>query len=221
VVTAAVAAADRVTGHAAAHSAGAAPSPPTGGAGAFIRQLAWREFAAHVLHHFPHTVSQPLRPEFAEFPWTGDPDLLKTWRAGRTGYPLVDAGMRELAATGWMHNRVRLVCGSFLTKDLLVPWTDGLAHFTDTLFDHDAAPYFRVFNPVIQGRRFDPDGTYVRRWVPELAAVPARWIHEPWNAPHDVLREAQVEPGREYPLPVVDHFEARDRALAAYAAVRK
>lgn len=204
---------------------------------AFVRQLAWREFAAHVLHHFPHTLSQPMRPEFAEFPWSDDPALLDAWRAGRTGYPLVDAGMRELAATGWMHNRMRLVCGSFLTKDLLVPWTAGLAHFSDALFDHDvasdvfnwqwvagsgadAAPYFRVFNPVIQGRRFDPDGAYVRRWVPELARVPSRWVHEPWNAPPAILHEAGVKVGREYPEPVVDHREARDRALAAYAAVR-
>lgn len=203
----------------------------------FLRQLAWREFSAHVLHQEPRTVSEPLRREFSAFPWRDDPEAFDAWREGRTGYPLVDAGMRQLATTGWMHNRVRLVCGSFLAKDLLVPWQAGLAHFARTLADHDpasnvfnwqwvagsgadAAPYFRVFNPVLQGERFDPDGSYVREWVPELAHIPARWIHRPWEAPGAVLDAAGVTVGTEYPHPLIDHAEARERALAAYAAIR-
>ncbi len=164
---------------------------PARGAAAFLRQLGWREFAHHLLWHFPDTVTRPLRPEFAAFPWRDDPDGLDAWQRGVTGYPFVDAAMRSLWTTGWMHNRARLVAGSFLVKDLLLPWQAGAAWFWDTLVDADlanntlgwqwvsgcgadAAPYFRIFNPVTQGRRFDPDGAYVRRWVPELAALPAR-----------------------------------------------
>jgi len=179
----------------------------------FLRQLAWREFAAHVLHHHPHTLSEPLRPEFARMPWSDDPDALAAWREGRTGYPLVDAGMRQLADTGWMHNRVRLVAASLLTKHLLVPWQTGERYFAESLVDFDAAsnvfnwqwvagcgadaaPYFRIFNPTVQAKRFDPDGEYVRRWVPEVGSD-------------------------EYPSPIIDHAEARERALAAYSAVRR
>ena len=157
-------------------------------AGAFLRQLGWREFGHHLLAAFPHTATQPLHERFARFPWRDDPAALEAWRRGRTGYPVVDAAMRQLWATGWMHNRARLLAGSFLVKDLLLPWQDGAAWFWDTLVDADlanntlgwqwvagcgadAAPYFRVFNPVTQGRRFDPDGAYVRRWVPELAGL--------------------------------------------------
>lgn len=204
----------------------------------FVRQLAWREFSGHVLHHFPHTLDSPLREEFSAFPWSYDPGLLAAWQSGRTGYPLVDAGMRQLLATGWMHNRVRLGCGSFLTKDLLLDWREGERHFRNRLADFDqasntfnwqwvagcgadAAPYFRVFNPSLQGAKFDPDGTYVRTWVPELAALDSRWIHRPWDAPAGELEAAGVALGRDYPLPVVNHAEARDRALAAFAAIKR
>jgi deoxyribodipyrimidine photo-lyase len=207
------------------------------GAAAFLRQLGWREFAHHLLWHAPHTVARPLREQFAAFPWRDAPGDLDAWRQGRTGYPFVDAAMRCLWATGWMHNRARLVAGSFLVKDLLLPWQAGAAWFWDTLVDADlanntlgwqwvagcgadAAPYFRIFNPVTQGRRFDPDGDFVRRWVPELAALPVEWVHEPWRAPHDVLAAAGVPMGETYPATLVDHGEARSRALAAYEVVK-
>jgi deoxyribodipyrimidine photo-lyase len=171
-------------------------------------------------------------------PWRDDEHGLAAWRAGLTGFPFVDAGMRQLATTGWMHNRVRLVVGSFLTKDLLIPWQKGEEHFRESLVDadtaqnafnwqwvagsgSDAAPYFRIFNPVLQGRRFDPGASYVRTWVPELAALPDRWIHEPHAAPPEVLRAAQITIGKEYPAPLVDHAEARLRALAAYETVKR
>lgn len=204
---------------------------------AFLRQLAWREFAAHVLHHNPHTLAEPLRPEFARMPWRDDPDALDEWRTGRTGFPLVDAGMRQLSATGWMHNRVRLVAASLLTKHLLVPWQTGEQIFAETLVDvdmasnvfnwqwvsgcgADAAPYFRIFNPTLQAKRFDPEGTYIRRWVPELQRVPSRWIAEPWKMPPADGQAVGMRLGTDYPEPLVDHQEARDRALAAYAAIR-
>ncbi len=203
----------------------------------YLRQLAWREFAAHVLHHFPDTVRAPLRPEWAAFPWHEDDSALESWQRGRTGYPLVDAGMRQMLATGWMHNRVRLVAGSFLAKDLLIDWRIGEAFFAERLVDYDvasnvfnwqwvsgcgadAAPYFRIFNPVLQGRRFDVDGDYVREWVPELAKLPSRWIHAPWKAPDQELAKAGVVLGSTYPLPIVDHAESRERALAAYASIK-
>jgi deoxyribodipyrimidine photo-lyase len=222
------------------HLAGASREPaslPDTGALAFVRQLYWREFAGYLLHHFPHTATRPLRPEFDAMPWAEDPAGLAAWRDGLTGYPIVDAGMRELAATGWMHNRVRMLAASLLTKDLLVPWQTGERCFWERLVDADAgsntlgwqwvagsgadaAPYFRVFNPTVQGERFDPDGSYVRTWVPELAAVPARFIHRPWEAPSEVLAAAGVSLGGTYPLPIIDHAEARTRALGAYAVVR-
>ncbi len=202
----------------------------------FIAEVGWREFAHHLLHHFPQTATEPLRPAFADFPWRDDPAGLAAWRRGRTGYPIVDAGMRELWRTGWMHNRVRMIAGSFLVKDLLLPWTDGAAWFWDTLVDADlaantlgwqwvagcgadAAPYFRIFNPTSQGRRFDPEGAYVRRFLPELARLPAEWIHEPWKAPGAVLKEAEVTLGVDYPRPIVDHAVARGRALLALASI--
>ena len=207
------------------------------GAEAFLRQLAWREFAHHLLFHFPETPHAPLRPEYSAFPWREDPNSLVAWQKGQTGYPLVDAGMRQLWATGWMHNRVRMVVASFLVKHLLLPWQKGAAWFLDTLVDADlanntfgwqwtagcgadAAPWFRIFNPVLQGEKFDPRGDYVRKWVPELGRLPGRWIHRPWVAPAAVLAEAGVAPGRNYPRPVVDHAAARARALAALSAVR-
>jgi deoxyribodipyrimidine photo-lyase len=202
----------------------------------FLAELGWREFAHHLLHHFPQTPTEPLRPAFAEFPWRDDPAVLAAWRRGRTGYPIVDAGMRELWRTGWMHNRVRMIVGSFLVKDLLLPWNDGARWFWDTLVDADlaantlgwqwiagcgadAAPYFRIFNPTAQGRRFDPEGAYVRRYLPELARLPAEWIHEPWKAPAAVLHEARVTLDVDYPRPIVDHAAARGRALLALASI--
>ncbi len=204
----------------------------------YLRQLGWREFAHHLLYHFPDTTDAPLRPEFADFPWADDEGVVKAWQRGKTGYPIVDAGMRELWTTGWMHNRVRMIVASFLTKDLLIPWQTGARWFWDTLVDADlanntlgwqwtagcgadAAPYFRIFNPVRQGERFDPDGAYVRQWVLELDGLPAKWIHRPWEAPADVLKEARIDLGKTYPQPIVDHAEARDRALQAYERIKK
>ncbi len=205
---------------------------------AFLRQLIWREFAHHLLDHFPRTPTEPLRPEFKRFAWKSNRKLLSAWQRGRTGYPLVDAGMRQLWHTGWMHNRVRMIVASFLVKHLLIPWTAGAEWFWDTLVDADlanntfgwqwtagcgadAAPYFRIFNPVSQAERFDPDGRYVRRWVPELARLPVPWIHQPWEANASILAEAGVRLGRTYPEPIVEHHEARRRALAAYQQMRK
>jgi deoxyribodipyrimidine photo-lyase len=199
----------------------------------YLRQLGWREFAHHLLYHFPHTAEQPLREQFARFPWRRNKKDLTAWRKGLTGYPLVDAGMRELWATGWMHNRVRMVAGSFLVKDLRLPWLEGAKWFWDTLVDADlanntlgwqwvagcgadAAPYFRVFNPVSQSERFDPKGEYVRRWIPEIARLPNRWIHKPWQAPPEALKTAGIVLGKTYPNPVVDHAIARREALAAF-----
>jgi deoxyribodipyrimidine photo-lyase len=204
----------------------------------FLRELGWREFSAHLLWNFPGLPDTPLRAEFAAFPWAPDPSLREAWERGRTGYPVVDAGLRELWTTGWMHNRVRMIVASFLVKDLLIPWQDGERWFWDTLVDADlannaaswqwvagcgadAAPYFRVFNPVLQGQKFDGDGAYVRRWVPELARLPDEHLQAPWEAPPAVLAAAGVQLGRDYPAPVVDHRAARQRALDAFAALRR
>jgi deoxyribodipyrimidine photo-lyase len=207
-------------------------------AGAFLRQLGWREFGHYLLRHFPDTPERPLRERYSAFPWRDDPAALEAWRRGLTGYPLVDAGMRELWATGWMHNRARLVAASFLVKHLLLPWRTGEEWFWDTLVDADlatntlgwqwvagcgadAAPYFRIFNPVTQGRRYDPDGAYVRRWIPEMSGLPTEHVHAPWLASADVLTAAGITLGATYPAPIVDHGEARSRALAAYDVVRR
>lgn len=206
-------------------------------ASGYLRQIAWREFALHLLFHYPETTTEPLREAFAAFPWRTSPADLRSWQRGRTGYPIVDAGMRELWHTGWMHNRVRMVVGSFLVKHLLLHWRLGAEWFWDTLVDADlanntlgwqwisgcgadAAPYFRVFNPILQGAKFDSGGTYVKRWVPELAALPVEHIHAPWEAPPEVLRRAEVELGKTYPAPIIDHKAGRDRALRAYEQVK-
>ncbi len=203
----------------------------------WLRQLAWREFSHHLLWHEPKTVEAPLRPEFARFPWQSNEQLLQRWQRGQTGYPIVDAGMRQLWQTGWMHNRVRMIVASFLVKDLLLPWQQGARWFWDTLVDADlanntmgwqwtagcgadAAPFFRIFNPVAQGRRFDADGQYVRHWVPEISDLPNRWIHEPWNAPQADRGAAGLESGKAYPAPIVDHQAARKQALAAYGRIK-
>jgi deoxyribodipyrimidine photo-lyase len=213
--------------------------PPSNGARVFLAEIGWREFAHHLLFHFPATPTVPLREEFAHFPWADDPDggKLRAWQRGRTGYPIVDAGMRQLWQTGWMHNRVRMVVASFLVKHLRLPWTHGAAWFWDTLVDADlaantlgwqwsagcgadAAPYFRIFAPVLQGVKFDGGGAYVRRWVPELARLPAEHIHAPWEAPMQVLADAGVRLGENYPHPIVDHATARAEALAALKKLR-
>lgn len=206
--------------------------------GGFLGELGWRDFGRHVLFHHPETPESPLDPRFASFRWRRDPKGLEAWKKGLTGYPLVDAGMRELWSTGFMHNRARMVVASFLTKDLLIDWREGARWFWDTLVDADlasntlgwqwaagcgadAAPFFRIFNPVEQGKRFDADGAYTRRWVPELAALPGRWLHQPWEAPADALAAAKVSVGRTYPAPIVDHKAARVRALEAFGASGK
>ena len=213
-------------------------APARTGGDAYLRQLGWREFSYYLLSHWPILPREPFRSEFADFPWRSDPDLLERWQQGLTGYPFVDAGMRQLWRTGWMHNRVRMVVASFLVKHLLIPWQHGAAWFWDTLVDADlannsaswqwvagsgadAAPYFRIFNPIIQGKKFDPEGNYVRRWVPELADLAVNDIHEPWNASVETLDEAGVRLDQDYPRPIVEHAAARARALEAYERMKR
>jgi len=203
----------------------------------YLKELAWREFAYHILFHFPETPTRPLREAFSAFPWRTSHKELSAWKKGLTGYPIVDAGMRELWRTGYMHNRVRMIVASFLVKDLRISWLEGAKWFWDTLLDADlasntlgwqwaggcgadAAPYFRVFNPTLQGEKFDADADYVRRWVPELSRLSTKWIHRPWEAPPRALADAGVMLGKNYPLPMVDHKKARSEALAAFSAMR-
>ena len=203
----------------------------------FLAEVGWREFAHQLLFHFPHPPTEPLRADFKKFPWRKDAPWLEAWQKGRTGYPIVDAGMRELWTTGWMHNRVRMIVASFLVKDLLLDWQEGARWFWDTLVDADlaqntlgwqwtagcgadAAPYFRVFNPISQGEKFDPEGDYVRRWCPELAKLPGEWLHKPWQAPSETLAHAGVELGPDYPEPIVSHAIAREVALEAFARIK-
>jgi deoxyribodipyrimidine photo-lyase len=203
----------------------------------FRKELVWRDFSYHLLFHFPDLATRNWNPKFDAFPWRDAPDLLEKWQKGETGYPIVDAGMRQLWQTGFMHNRVRMITASFLIKDLLVDWRCGERWFRDTLVDADpasnaaswqwvagsgadAAPFFRIFNPVSQGEKFDPEGEYVRRFVPELKAMPAKFIHKPSEAPLTVLRDAGVSLGKTYPLPIVDHGKARDAAMAAFQGLR-
>ena len=202
----------------------------------FAAELLWREFAHHLLYHFPHTVLEPLDRRFERFAWSRDAAHLRAWQRGRTGIPIVDAGMRQLWATGWMHNRVRMIVASFLVKNLRIHWLEGARWFWDTLVDADlanntlnwqwvagcgadAAPYFRIFNPLTQSEKFDPAGEYVRRWVPELARLEAPHIHAPHAAPAAVLQAAGVQIGSTYPAPIVDLAESRRAALAAYRSL--
>jgi len=222
--------------HAAAWHAEHEPARHSG-TEAFLREIGWRDFYANVLVNEPESPDLPLQERFSQFPWESDPLSLLAWQRGQTGYPIVDAGMRQLWATGWMHNRVRMIVASFLIKDLLIPWQEGEKWFWDTLVDADlannaggwqwvagcgtdAAPYFRIFNPVSQGEKFDLKGAYVRRWVPELAALPDRWIHKPWQASPLELKAASVDLGVSYPRPLIDHARARQRALTAFEHIK-
>jgi deoxyribodipyrimidine photo-lyase len=202
----------------------------------FIRELIWREFSYSLLYYFPTITNQNFKTNFTEFPWRRDEKALKLWQKGKTGYPIVDAGMRELLGTGYMHNRVRMIVASFLTKNLMLHWIQGARWFWDCLLDADlasnscswqwvagtgadAAPYFRIFNPVTQSQKFDSDGTYIKKFLPELASVPNKYIHDPSNAPEVELLRAGVTLGVQYPHAIVDLKETRTRALEAYKAM--
>lgn len=202
----------------------------------FHTELGWREFSYHLLYYFPNLPQENLQAKFDRFPWREDDEALETWQRGQTGYPIVDAGMRELWQTGYMHNRVRMIVGSFLVKNLLLDWREGEAWFWDTLVDADlannsagwqwiggcgadAAPYFRIFNPVSQGRKFDPDGNYVRKYVPELSGLSNKFIHAPFEASAAELEAAGVVLGKDYPAPVVELKASRERALAAFKSI--
>jgi deoxyribodipyrimidine photo-lyase len=202
----------------------------------FLTEIGWREFSYHLLYQFPRLANDNFQTKFNDFPWQTNAKNLVAWQKGLTGYPIVDAGMRELWRTGWMHNRVRMIVGSFLVKHLLLDWRQGEDWFWDTLLDADpasnaaswqwvagsgadAAPYFRIFAPVLQGEKFDPNGDYVRKYVPELAKMPKQFIHKPWLAPHPVLAQAGITLGMNYPHPIVIHEEARKRALAAFKSI--
>ena len=207
-------------------------------ANAFIRQLVWREFAHHLLYHFPKTIDKPLNHKYSHFPWAKKyQSNLHIWQKGQTGIPIIDAGMRELWYSGWMHNRVRMIVGSLLTKNLLIPWQEGSQWFWDTLVDAnlanntlgwqwiagcgaDAAPYFRIFNPVLQSQKFDPSGNYIRKWVPEISALPDKLIHAPWESPSTVLNDHGIVLGKQYPKPIVDLKSSRERALDAYNKIK-
>jgi deoxyribodipyrimidine photo-lyase len=219
----------------------AARAPGVGdsaGAEAFVRELGWREFAHHLLFHFPHTTDAALDARFTGLDWRDDAAALAAWQRGLTGYPIVDAGMRELWHTGWMHNRVRMIVASLLTKNLFMRWQLGARWFWDTLVDADlanntlgwqwtagcgadAAPYYRVFNPVLQAEKFDPDRNYLRRWLPELSRLPNAWIHRPWEAPTEALVAASVRLGQDYPWPVVDPRASRNDALQRFEALKR
>jgi deoxyribodipyrimidine photo-lyase len=203
----------------------------------FTAQLLWREFAHHTLLAYPRVLHEPFRADYAKFPWRHTASAFDAWAAGMTGYPIVDAAARQLTREGFVHNRARMIAASFLTKHLLVPYTSGEAHYSRWLVDADLAqnnlgwqwcagtgcdaqPYFRVFSPERQGERFDPNGDYVRRYVPELAGVAAAHIHAPWRAPLSVLQRAGVVLGRTYPRPIVDHDSARQRFLLIASAPR-
>jgi len=203
----------------------------------FLSELAWREFSYNLTFHFPTMFDAPLMEKFAKFEWDNDEAQFDAWTKGLTGYPIVDAGMRQLWREGHMHNRVRMIVGSFLVKDLLIDWRKGMAWFWDTLVcadpaantaswqwiagcGADAAPFFRIFNPISQGEKFDPEGDYVKRHCPELAKLPKKYVHKPWEAPPFVLRDAGIELGKNYPHPIVDHGIMRKEALARYEAIK-
>jgi len=205
----------------------------------FLSELGWREFSYSLLYNFPKITWENLQERFNDFPWSTEKnEELTDWHKGKTGYPIVDAGMRQLYQTGYMHNRVRMIVGSFLVKNMLTHWHLGEEWFWDTLVDADlasnaaswqwiagcgadAAPYFRIFNPILQSKKFDGAGAYIRKFVPELKDLSDKDIHAPWEAPEGVLRAAGIELGKDYPKPMMDHGEARDRALAAFKVTKK
>ncbi len=209
-----------------------------GSATTFLSEIAWREFSYVQLYHNANLNAEPIRKEFDDFPWREDDEALRAWRRGETGYPIVDAGMRQLWRTGWMHNRVRMIVASFLVKHLLIPWRAGEQWFWDTLVDADpasnaaswqwvagcgadAAPYFRIFNPITQGEKFDPEGAYTRRYAPELSQLEKKHLQKPWEAPQQSLDAAGVDLGQSYPRPIVDHMSARARALEAFETIKR
>ena len=198
-----------------------------------MRELGWREFCTYILYHFPDLPSQNFIKKFDYFKWNKNENHLEAWQKGATGYPIIDARMRQLWKWGWMHNRIRMIVASFLTKNLLIDWRQGQRWFEDTLVDADlannsagwqwtagtgidAAPYFRIFNPITQGQKFDPQGDYIREWVPELSNIPLEYIHCPWKAPQETLRKANLTLGQKYPYPIVDYSLTRKKALELY-----
>jgi deoxyribodipyrimidine photo-lyase len=200
-----------------------------------LNEIIWREFYQSILYHFPFVQEQAFNPRLRNIAWRNAPADFQAWKDGLTGYPVVDAAMRQLMATGWMHNRARMITASFLTKDLLINWQEGERWFMRQLVDGDsaannggwqwtagtgtdAAPYFRIFNPVLQSKKFDPNGSYIRRWVPELQAVPDEWIHEPWKMPDLLQHNIGLRIGSDYPIPIVEHGIAKERTMAAYKA---
>ncbi len=204
----------------------------------FLAEIGWREYSRYLLVHFPQVIDKPFNKRFDEFPWQDEPELLEAWQQGKTGYPIVDAGMRELWETGYMHNRVRMVVASFLTKHCLTHWREGADWFWDTLVDADianntaswqwasgcgadAAPYFRIFNPILQGEKFDKEGNYIKKWLPELSKLPKKYINKPWEADRITLELSNVTLGHNYPHPIVDHKQARELALNAYQAIKR
>ena len=204
----------------------------------YINEIGWREFAHHLINHFPQMEKGNLRKQFDQFDWVKDEKKLKKWKIGKTGYPIVDAGMRELYETGWMHNRVRMITASFLVKHLRIHWIEGEKHFRDSLLDFnmpnniagwqwvagcgaDAAPYFRIFNPILQGEKFDPKGEYVKKWVKELINVPIKYIHKPWELPKEESEKINFNLDKNYVHPIVIHEEARQSALKAFADLKK
>ena len=204
----------------------------------FRSELGWREFAYHLLYHFPYLKTKNLKSNFDKFQWLDDEKNLRKWTIGMTGIPMVDAGMRELWQTGYMHNRSRMIVGSFLVKNLLINWQKGEEWFWDCLFDADAAsnsaswqwiagtgtdssPYFRIFNPVTQGQRFDPTGEYIKKYIPELKEMPIKFLFNPWECPENIFENINIKLGKDYPFPIVDLKESRERALFTYAKLRK
>ena len=204
----------------------------------FVNEIGWREFSHSLINYFPQMLKGNLRKEFDSFPWIENKKNLEAWKKGLTGYSIVDAGMRELYETGWIHNRVRMIVGSFLVKHLRIHWKEGEKYFRNTLLDFnvannvaswqwvaccgaDAAPYFRIFNPILQGEKFDKDGTYVKHWVPELKNVPSKFIHRPWEMDDTTQKSISIKIGKDYPLPIVDHAKAREQALKAFDKITK
>ena len=205
--------------------------PKNLGISKFLAEIGWREFNHSLINHFPQMLKSNYSKKFDKFPWEKNSNFLSAWQKGLTGYPIVDAGMRELYSTGWMHNRVRMIVGSFLVKHLLINWKYGEKHFRNCLLDYspasnvagwqwvagcgaDAAPYFRIFNPILQGEKFDKEGEYVKKWVPELKNLSKKFIHKPWE-----LNDEKFKLGRDYPHPIVKHEEARSKALNAFKKI--